>query len=244
MRGLSDEIGDVPVSGGLAGDGDRFARTWVLAPDAPAASHVAGVGFYGERVRVSHASRGGWDIFGPERRITRSVGNVVHELDGRPALDLYKQYLGDRAIGLPATALLFPLAVRASTRDEPIVRTIVSVNDRDNTLTFAGDVPQGIALAQLVRANLDRLIDGAGSAAKLTSRDAPPGQESLAIAVSCVGRRLVLGQRAEEEVEAAANVLAGAKLVGFYSYGEISPLASGRSELHNQTMTLTRIWES
>ncbi len=243
LRGINDEIGDVPVSGGLAADGDRFRRTWVMAAEAPSVGRVAAVGLYGERIRVSHGSRGGWDIFGPERVITRSTGNVLYELDNRPALALYKQYLGERAAGLPATALLFPLAVRASQRDEPVVRTILGVNDDENSLTFAGDVPQG-ALAQLMRANFDRLIDGAGSAAKLASLRETPSGDSLAIAISCVGRRLVLGERAEEEVEAAAQVLGDCKLIGFYSYGEISPYASGRCELHNQTMTLTRVWEA
>jgi hypothetical protein len=192
---------------------------------------------------VSHGSRGGWDIFGPERVITRASGNVLYELDHRPALALYKQYLGDRAAGLPATALLFPLSVRASPREEPRVRTILGVNEEENSLIFAGDVPQG-SLAQLMRANFDRLIDGAGSAARLASVGTAANGQELAIAVSCVGRRLVLGERAEEEVEAAAHVLSAAKLVGFYSYGEISPFASGRCELHNQTMTLTRVWEA
>jgi hypothetical protein len=243
LRGFREEIGDVPVSGGLAGDGDRFRHTWVLTSGAPAAAHVAAVGLYGDHVRLSHGSRGGWDIFGPERRITRAYGNVLYELDGQPALALYKRYLGERADGLPATALLFPLAVRASEKDEPLVRTVLAVNEQENSLTFAGDVPEG-ALAQLMRANFERLIDAAGWAARLASVDATPTGPSVAVAVSCVGRRLVLGERAEEEVEAAAHAVGGAKLVGFYSYGEISPLVSGRCELHNQTMTLTRVWET
>ncbi|MBV9949334.1 MAG: FIST C-terminal domain-containing protein [Myxococcales bacterium] len=243
LRGINDEVGEVQVSGGLAADGDRFRRTWVVAGDAPCPSRVAAVGLYGPRVRVSHGSRGGWDIFGPERIVTRSSGNVLYELDNRPALALYKQYLGERAAGLPATALLFPLAVRASHRDEPLVRTILRLHEDDSSLTFAGDVPQG-SLAQLMRANFDRLIDGAGSAARLVSMGSGTPGENLTIAVSCVGRRLVLGERAEEEVEAAAHMLDGDNLVGFYSYGEISPFASGRCELHNQTMTLTRVWEA
>jgi hypothetical protein len=243
LRGIAEVVGDVPVSGGLAGDGDRFLRTWVVGESGLTTSRVCAVGLYGDRIQLSHGSRGGWDMFGPERLVTRSVGNVLYELDDRPALALYKQYLGERATGLPATALLFPLSVRASKEVEPLVRTVLGVNEEESSMTFAGDVPLG-ALAQLMRANFERLIDGAGSAAKTASRDVAPTRENLAIAVSRVGRRLVLGERAEEEVEAAAHSLGDAKLVGFYSYGEISPLASGRCELHNQTMTLTRIWEA
>jgi hypothetical protein len=66
----------------------------------------------------------------------------------------------------------------------------------------------------------------------------------LAVAISCVGRRLVLGERTEEEIEATLEALApGAELVGFYSYGEIGPHAEGFCDLHNQTMTVTTIGE-
>jgi hypothetical protein len=205
---------------------------------------VVAVGFYGERVRIGHGSRGGWDIFGPERRVTASDGNVLRELDGRPALDLYKEYLGELAAGLPATALRFPLALRADADDKKrLVRTILGVNEEEGSLTFAGDIPEGF-LAQLMRTNLDRLVDGAEAAAVMTQNRGTDGAPTLAIAISCVGRRMVLGERAEEEVEATLDELPGTtKQIGFYSYGEISPFASGTCDLHNQTMTMTTIHE-
>ena len=177
--------------------------------------------------------------------MTRSEGNVLFELDGEPALQLYKNYLGDRAQGLPATGLLFPLALRADAQDDKaLVRTILAVDEAQQSLTFAGDVPQGY-LVQLMRANFDRLIGAAGDAALMTKETM--GSEhanTLAIAISCIGRRLVLGERVEEELETAIDVLPkGAKQVGFYSYGEISPYATGSCDLHNQTMTLTTIAE-
>jgi hypothetical protein len=231
------------VTGGLAGDGSSFKRTWVLVDGRPTEHAVVAVGFYGDAVHVHHGSQGGWDIFGPERRVTRSEGSVLYELDGHPALELYKQYLGERADGLPATALLFPLALRATATDaKTLVRTVLAVDEATQSMTFAGDVPQG-SLAQLMRANFDRLVEGASEAAR--SAGGYAATDSLAIAVSCVGRRLVLGERTEEEVEATCSALpSGAKQVGFYSYGEISPYAAGeRSDLHNQTMTVTTIWE-
>jgi hypothetical protein len=158
---------------------------------------------------------------------------------------LYKRYLGDRASGLPATALLFPLALRSGSSDPKVlVRTVLSVNEENQSMTFAGDVMQG-HLAQLMRANFDRLIDGASQAALHTRSAADvPGRETLSIAISCVGRRLVLGERTEEELEAALDDLPeGTKQIGFYSYGEISPYTTGQCDLHNQTMTLTTISE-
>jgi len=247
VRGLAAVLPPgVVVTGGLTGDGDRFARTWVLHAGAPASGMVTAVGFYGDAVQIGHGSAGGWDPFGPRRLVTRSEGNILHELDGKPALELYKQYLGDRAEGLPATGLLFPLALSraeggAAGEERRVVRTILAVDEATQSLTFAGDIPTG-AYAQLMKAQLDRLIEGAEQAAGLAGR---PGEGPvLAVAISCVGRRLVLRERTEEEVEGVQDALpAGAQVVGFYSYGELSPIASGDCDLHNQTMTLTTIRE-
>jgi hypothetical protein len=244
VRGLNESLGDrVIVTGGLAGDGARFARTWVLAGGQARSDTVSAVGFYGDRLRVGHGSRGGWDRFGPERTVTRSEGNVVYEVDRRPALALYKEYLGERASGLPATGLLFPLEIRAPDDDKRLVRTILAVDEASQSLTFAGDVPTGWR-AQLMKANFDRLVTGAADAAERTARASGDGP-TLAIAISCVGRRLVLGERTEEEVEATLAALPpGTVQVGFYSYGELSPLTAGTCDLHNQTMTLTALREA
>ena len=188
-----------------------------------------------------HGCDGGWSDFGPERRITRSEGNVLFELDGKPALDLYKAYLGERAAELPGTALLFPLSVRREgDGQESLVRTILGVDEAQQSLTFAGDMPQG-GIARLMRANTDKLIGSAGHAARQATCGASDVDDSLVISVSCVGRRLVLGERTDEEVETVLDSAPRrAGHVGFYSYGEISPaVPGGASELHNQTMTVT-----
>ncbi len=246
VKGLNSEVASsVVVTGGLAGDGDRFHRTWVLKDRRPQTGFVTAVGFYGDRIRIGHGSKGGWDRFGLERRVTKSKGNVLFELDGRPALQLYKEYLGERATGLPATGLLLPLALRATESDaKSLVRTILAVNEREQSLTFAGDIQEG-ALAQLMKANFDRLVQGASEAATLTQPSVDDDSPVLAVAISCVGRRLVLGGRTEEEIEATLDVLPrGTQQIGFYSYGEISPYATGTCDLHNQTMTLTTFREA
>lgn len=245
IAGLATALPEgVVVTGGLAGDGEKFERTWVLRGGRPANGVVCAVGLYGDAVRIGHGSQGGWDQFGPERVVTRSSGNVLYELDHRPALALYKQYLGERAAGLPATGLLFPLSIREGARSERrLVRTILAVDEAEQSLTFAGDIPVG-AYAQLMSANFDRLIQGASDAATSVDLRAETSGAVLALAISCVGRRLVLGERAEEEIEAVLDAFPrGTQQIGFYSYGELSPLASGRCELHNQTMTLTAISE-
>ncbi len=233
----------VTVTGGLAGDGARFEHTVVGLGRDLGSERVAAIGLYGDHIRASSASLGGWDSFGPERLVTSASGNVVYEFDHQPALDLYKRYLGEHAKDLPGSALLFPLQVRFREGDEPVVRTILGVDEEHQSMTFAGTVPEG-SYARLMKANFDRLIEGAAGAAQVANHgEAAP---ELAILISCVGRKLVLQQRIEEEVEAVRDVLGPATaLVGFYSYGEISPFTpSARCELHNQTMTITTLSEA
>lgn len=241
-KGLKSGLGDkVAVTGGLASDGALFRYTWVIADAPPAGGAIAAIGFYGDRLKVGYGSLGGWDPFGPDRLITRSRNNVLFELDHQPALDLYRRYLGEYAAGLPATGLLFPLALRhRDGRDLGIVRTILGVDERQGSMTFAGDMPEGM-YARLMKANFDRLIDGAAGAAKAGHEALGGSQAALAVLISCVGRKLVLKQRVEEEVESVREVLGEqAILAGFYSYGEISPhTPTARCELHNQTMTVT-----
>jgi hypothetical protein len=248
VAGITEMIGPhVPLTGGLAGDGSRFEETLVGANCAPQSRMVAGIGFYGNAIRIGHGSAGGWDVFGPWRKVTRSQGNVLFELDGEPALDLYERYLGDEAEGLPGTGLLFPLQIQnPDNADHRIVRTILAVDRDKRSLTFAGDIPVGWS-AQLMRGNFDRLSRGAADAARQATEGFADGQATngVALLVSCIGRRLLMGQRVSEEIEAAGAVL-GTQFarLGFYSYGEISPHAvSGICELHNQTMTITTITE-
>src|ERR1700722_3198434 len=244
VRGLRKHLPEsVAVTGGLAGDGARFGETLVFRDGVPEKGAIAAVGLYGSRLKIGFGSLGGWDPFGPERLGTRAKGNVLFELDGRPALGLYKQYLGEHAKGLPATGLLFPLSVRVKPDDTALVRTILAIDEQQQSMTFAGDVPAG-ARARLTKANVDRLVEGAVGAARASHPVGSVAPE-LAILISCVGRKLVLKQRVEEEVEGVREVLGKqAVLTGFYSYGEIAPFSLGeRSELHNQTMTITTFAE-
>ena len=244
VSGLTQNLpAGVTLTGGLAGDGDRFQETLVLWDGPPEPNIIAVIGLYGERIKIGFGSLGGWDAFGPERLVTRSAANILYELDNQPALALYKKYLGEHAKDLPASGLLFPLSLR-NTEGESVVRTILGVNEAEQSLTFAGDMPQG-GHARLMKANFDRLIDGAVGAAQTSYKAIGNTSPELALLISCVGRKLVLKQRIEEEVEGVQDVLGQETvLAGFYSYGEISPFTpSAKCELHNQTMTITTLSE-
>ena len=244
IKGLNEALPHgVTASGGLAGDGDKFATTLVGVNAVPAPGGLVAVGLYGD-VCVSTGSFGGWEPFGPDRTITRSSGNVLYELDGRPVLALYRELLGPLGYALPASGLMFPLKIRETAEKTGVVRTILGTDEAAGSVTFAGDVPQGWS-ARLVRTSLDQLVQAAGVAAHRAATSSASSQPPLVIAVSCIGRKLLLQQRTSEELQRVRGVIgANVTMAGFYSYGE---LASGGGtapcELHNQTMTLTVISE-
>jgi hypothetical protein len=247
IAGLRSVVGDgVILTGGLAGDGVNFTKTLVLASGV-AKDQIAAIGFYGEALIVGHGCAGGWDEFGPKRKITKSAGNVLSELDGTPALQLYKSYLGDEAEGLPGAALLYPLLLTDPENSaHTVVRTILAVDEANSAMTFAGDMPEGWS-AQLMRGNFDRLAEGAAEAASTAMKVQPRSQSDVAaILISCVGRRILMGENIIDEVLATQSALGpDVHSIGFYSYGEIAPHAvSGFCELHNQTMTVTTLAEA
>jgi hypothetical protein len=233
----------VTLSGGFASDDLKFVDTLVWGDGPPERNAVVALGFYGDRLKIGMAATGGWDAFGTDRKITRSRGNVLYELDNKPALALYKQYLGEHAVDLPAAGLHFPLELSVGDGQRHILRALIAVDEVEQSVTFGGDVPEG-AYARLMFGNVDHLVDGAEKAARETILNLGMEPE-FAFLVSCSGRRPVLKQRIEEEVEAVGDVLAeGAALAGFYSYGEIAPAArGGPAELHNQTMAITALAE-
>jgi hypothetical protein len=241
-RGLSEKLGrEITITGGLAGDGERFEETRVGLDEAPLSGRIVAVGFYGKQLQVGFGSSGGWTPEGPEQTVTSAEGNILFQLDSRPALDLYSRYLGDQAAGLPASALRFPLCVMPPDGSPAIVRTILAVESSTRSMVFAGDIPLG-SRVRFMRAAHDDLIAGAAHAAELAALS--PAAE-LAICVSCVGRRLVLGSRTNEEIAAVRRILGPAPLLtGFYSYGELAPAGADTGcQLHNQTMTITTFRE-
>jgi len=246
VEGLLQELRplNVSVTGGLVGDGGAFKETVIGLDEQPRSGRIVLIGFYGPKLRVGYGSMGGWDPFGLDRKITRSRANILYELDGKPALKLYKEYLGDQAKDLPGSGLLFPLSLRLNQDGEgevEVVRTLLAVNEADQSLTFAGDMPEG-ATVKLMKANFDRLIDGAGGAATMSLTGLQSEKPELAILISCIGRKLVLKERIEEETEAVRSIIGDqAAMAGFYSYGEICPVTplEKQCRLHNQTMTIT-----
>lgn len=248
VRGLREVLGEkIPISGGLAGDGTDFKKTYVLNQGAPISGHVTAIGFYGEQLHVSSNAQGGWSPFGPKRKVTKSTNNVLYEIDGKPALKLYKEFLGEQASKLPASGLLFPIMLAndssSSKEQRDAVRTLLAVNEQDQSMTFAGDIPNHSEIF-LMRSGLSDLITASKLSVETGLKSLKNTHPILSLVVSCVGRRLVLGEQTEEELTAILDHLPKDSVqTGFYSYGELAPGKTGFCDLHNQTMTLTLIQE-
>lgn len=245
VRGMNEAAGNgVLVTGGLAGDGSNFETTLVGLNGKPENGMIAAIGFYGSHLKVTHGSQGGWETFGLEKEVTRSESNVLYEIENKNALELYKHYLGAEAEALPGAALLFPLSVILPGQTAPVVRTILSIDNEKGSMTFAGDIPEG-SKVRLMKANFDKITTAASIAASQTvvAENTAPG---FAILISCVGRKLILNSRVEEETEVVDEMFKHKTiLTGFYSYGELSPLIKGGAcQLHNQTMTITTFYEA
>ena len=236
---------NVNISGGLAADNANFNKTLVADADNNFISNgVTALGFYGDTININTGSYGGWDSFGIDRTVTKSDENVVYEIDGVSALELYKNYLGPLSADLPGSALLFPIEMQENLNSEKLVRTILGVNESNGSITFAGSIPKG-SVIRLMRTNINNVIGGANTAAKITKSDITE-QVKLVLLVSCVGRKLVLTQLTQDEIDAVTSEFEDdVVFTGFYSYGELSKLKNGNScQLHNQTMTITAISES
>ncbi|HYN55209.1 MAG TPA: FIST N-terminal domain-containing protein [Methylotenera sp.] len=247
LEGFKSVLGEIPVMGGMAGDGFSFSKTVQLFNETVSDGLVIAVGLYGNSLIAATGVGRGWKPYGPPRKVTKSDKNVVLELDDKPALPLYKMYIGEHASkGLPGSGLNFPFAIiEEGRRDIEKIRTVLSIDSVNNSLTFAGNVEEG-GTVRFCQATHDRLVEGAGDAAHLVTDHASTGQTGLAVCVSCVGRKGVMAAQVADEVKLVQQILGPqTALTGFYSYGEFAPRPdTNDSVLHNQTMTIGYLSEN
>lgn len=231
------------ITGALCGDAARFEKTLSSYNENPKSGEIVAIGLYGESLEVTFSINGGWTPFGPERTVTKSKENILYELDNLPALDLYKKYLGEKSKELPGAALLYPINVKCQDGNNSIVRTILNIDEAENSMILAGDIIEN-SKVQLMMTNVDNIVNAAEKAA-VNASDSRKNKPELAILVSCIGRKLVLDQRVEEEVEEIMEIVGNSTTItGLYSYGEIAPfIGENNCQLHNQTMTITLISE-
>ncbi len=234
----------VTISGGVAGDDSGTMESWVLYGKNIGHGKIAALAFFGESIHIGTGCEGGWDKLGLDRIVTKAENKKIFTLDDKPALSIYKLYLGEKAKELPGSALLFPLAILDPDGNPGKIRSVMDINEEEQSLLLNDSFKEG-DLVSLMSGNLKRLVDGAYNAASRASASLPKqSEESAIIAISCIGRRQMMQRRTEEELMEISEVFDDkTQMIGFYSHGEISPGLESLSSLHNQTMTITLIGE-
>lgn len=234
---------NVIITGGMASDDSKFEKAWVVVNKERKSHHVSSVGFYGENLEVDYTAEGGWKPLGVERLITscNHETSTIYTVDNKPILELYKHYMGEQAKNLPTSGLQFPFLIIDEEGDSK-TRAVWEANEESQSIRVSGDVKKGNKIVFL-RGSPNYIIKGAQKAAQNLTYNAQ--SPTLALTISCIGRKAVLKERTVDEIEILQesfhdNVFQ----IGFYAYGELSPQASGKCALHNQTMTIALIWES
>lgn len=247
LEGFKSVLGEIPIMGGMAGDGFNFSKTVQIFNETVGDGLVIAVGLYGNHLVAATGVGRGWKPYGPPRKVTKSEKNIVLELDGKPALPLYNLYIGAHsAKDLPGSGLKFPFAIiEEGKRDIEKIRTLLAIDPKTNSLTFAGNVDEGETV-RFCQSTHDRLVEGAGDAAHLVKDNTNMNQTGLAVCVSCVGRKGVMADLVADEVKLVQQILGNqTAITGFYSYGEFAPRPdTSDSVLHNQTMTIGYLSEN
>ncbi len=245
LAGMESVLGpDVLITGGLASDEKAFKCTYTLLQGEVTDSSVVAIGLYGPDIKVSPGSRGGWQPFGPVRKVTRANLNILSEVDGSHARNFYDSYLPENVRNEPGISMCYPIAlVKDHESETGVIRTVTGSNE-EGALFLAGDIQEG-TLIRLMHANTPKLVDGARTAARWALENDGTKKPGLALLLSCTGRLMVMGDETEEEVEAVKEELGDRfELTGFYAYGEICPFKGfSNSKMQNQTMTITLLTE-
>lgn len=251
IEGLHQVMGtNIEIIGGYLGDDERFENTFQyyngkVYKDAIPALLISGENGFETGIGV----RSGFESIGNRFYCTDSENNIVKKFDEERALDLYREFLGEeRSKRLPGICLEYPFGlidekVSIAGKDYFQLRCGLTVDREEGTITLAASIPKGSALT-ITTASRGEIINGAKLAA-LQAREALKNTVPQAILMlSCVGRKLVLGRRTQEEVDAVKEILGeDVPIIGFYTYGEIGPIDKMREELaitrfHNETVVL------
>ncbi|QTA81405.1 FIST domain-containing protein [Desulfonema limicola] len=247
LRGISSILGeDIPITGGTAGDAGKFKKSWQFAGREILTDAAAAIGFTGD-FKVGTGIQSGWSPIGLPKKVTRSSGNILYELNNEPALKVFKRFLGKHADKLPAVGVEYPLGFygkcKNSDKDEYfLLRATMAVNHEQGSIAFAGEIPEG-TMVHLTCGDKASLLDASEKAARLALDELGEAEPVMAFFYSCMARKTLLGQRTKEEFERVNKILGGnIPLLGFYSFGEYCRIKpGGPCMLHNESAAISII---
>ncbi len=245
VRGLHEALGDVPIIGGGAADEGTFDRVATFHQQNVIRGGAVALALHGP-VRIATAARTGWATIGASHVCTRvDEGVLVREIDNRPALDVYIESLGLSAWDSSISTFEFPLGITPDAHatpghydQEPLLRTVMTVDVAKKTLVLAGSMEEGTCV-RLTRATKDSVLEAASIAAATAATSLR--ESNIALCFNCITRKILLGPRYKEEIARAfAHIGPRVPRAGFYCYGEISP-ALGAPMYLQETFSLALI---
>jgi hypothetical protein len=247
LRGLQSALtAEMPIAGGTSGDGGKFVQSWQFLGDQILSDAAVAIGFCGD-FTLGTGVESGWSPIGLPKKVTRAEGNILYELNGESALEVYERFLGRHARNLPAVGVEYPLGLIApdqgSDDDAMLLRATMSVDREAGAIRFAGEIPEG-TMVYLTCGDRGSILDATEKAAshavaELGAATAP----AVVFFYSCMARKMLLGLRTREEFERLRSQLTPeVPILGFYSYGEFCrPKRGLPSVLHNETATISVI---
>lgn len=248
VKGLQELLPpDVTIAGGLSGGiiADGRVASWVLIDGRIAPMSVCAVGLIGSTLEVVPATGGGWAPIGKECHTTRSHHRTLFELDGLPAADVYRECVRNSGVTTDDFPVVnYPIAVKTEGLETQIVRDIYKIDDENKSLILASDIPEN-SVVRVMNCTDEEILDGVDEVVdRLRNKTILPESNALSICVSCMGRKVVMGELTSEESRILYGRLGqGISQVGFYAFGEISTMSHGAPHVHNQTITLILIRE-
>jgi hypothetical protein len=251
IQGIHSVLGtEFEIAGGYMGDDERFEQTFQYYNGQVYVDAIPGLLICGkDGFRTGIGVRSGFQSIGNRFHCTDAQGNVVKKFDDERALDFYKEFLGEeRSKRLPGICLEYPFGLiddKASIGGKEYfqLRCGLSVDHAKGTISLAASIPEGSAIT-LTTASRGEIINGARLAAEQAKASLGGASPRAILMFSCVGRKLVLGRRTQEEISAVQKILGNdVPLIGFYTYGEIGPIdkteaALSTTKFHNETVVL------
>ncbi|MFO0682412.1 MAG: FIST C-terminal domain-containing protein [Sandaracinus sp.] len=239
---VAERLGDgTPLVGGAAGDDLRMVETRVACGATTRSNAIVVAQVFSRRplaVGVAHGHRA---LSGP-LRVTRASGATVHEIEGRPAWDVWREVTRARARerGIDVDALppseapgfLLRFEAGLANGEGYKIRAPLSLGE-GGSIQFAAAIPEG-AVVRVTESDERSQLESARLAAE-RARAGIEGEVAGAIVFDCICRKLILGDGFEGAVQAMSRALGGAPLAGLETYGEVALSTGEMSAFHNTT---------
>ena len=249
VRGVLDSLGEhFPVVGGASGDDFKFVKTFQYLNDKVYSGTVVGLGLVGN-FKIGIGVKHGWLPVGSPMKVTRSTGAVLHELNGAPAINIYRDYFGAEEAKklqeetLAKLAITYPLGMTVAGSDEMLIRDPITV-DANGSITCAAEIPEGSEI-RLMIGSREEAVKVAKVAAEKAIEQLDGTPAKAVIIFNCIARNKL------EEIDAIQEAVGKeTPLIGFYTYGEQAPLGGEVRNIekcnpafHNETVVICVLGE-